>query len=207
MTDAEATEPYPEITYGHEVPEKLKADKMEKKMKKVIKEGGKRGVEIEGAADMGGLQFFVTKVDEPEGDEDLLYECMRSMNEKSDPSEEERKGGSGRIGKMIISWDKDSTKLALCSYVPPSKHEQLKADDWMKEILSVLGGTGEMGYGDAYTAKATIKNDPEKDVFILKVKDNALPQSIQFLQKKELFPDKVEDDDDDDFVMGDDDFP
>merc|ERR1712151_1364714 len=30
----------------------------EKKYKKVIKEGGKRGVEIEGAADMGGLQFF-----------------------------------------------------------------------------------------------------------------------------------------------------
>merc|ERR1712127_60436 len=29
-----------------------------KKMKQVIKEGGKRGVEIEGAADMGGLQFF-----------------------------------------------------------------------------------------------------------------------------------------------------
>merc|ERR1719215_1875554 len=27
-------------------------------LKKSIKEGGKRGVEIEGAADMGGLQFF-----------------------------------------------------------------------------------------------------------------------------------------------------
>merc|ERR1719264_1858548 len=39
-----------------------------KKLKKVIKEGGKRGVEIEGAADMGGLQFFCTSVDEPEGD-------------------------------------------------------------------------------------------------------------------------------------------
>merc|ERR1712048_1191764 len=112
----------------------------------------------------------------------------------------------GRIGKMIISCDTDSTKLALCSYVPPSKHEQLKADDWMKEILSVLGGTGEMGYGDAFTAKATIKNEPEKDVFILKVKDNIPPQSIEFLKGKGLFPDKVEDDDDDEFVFGDDDF-
>merc|ERR1711924_156954 len=36
---------------------------------------------------------------------------------------------------------------------------------------------------------------------------NALPQSIQFLQSKGLFPDKVEDGSDDDFVMGDDDFP
>ena len=33
------------------------------KLKKVIKEGGKRGVEIEGAADMGGLQFFCTSMD------------------------------------------------------------------------------------------------------------------------------------------------
>merc|ERR1711957_370519 len=46
-----------------------------KKLKKVLKEGGKRGVEIEGAADMGGLQFFCTSVDEPEGDCDLLLKC------------------------------------------------------------------------------------------------------------------------------------
>merc|ERR1719291_1619465 len=50
-----------------------------KKLKKVIKEGGKRGVEIEGAADMGGLQFFCTSVDEPEGDVELLEKCVGAM--------------------------------------------------------------------------------------------------------------------------------
>merc|ERR1712039_556702 len=74
-----------------------------KKLKKVIKEGGKRGVEIEGAADMGGLQFFCTSVDEPEGSTDLLMESVKAMNTKSDPTEEERKGGSGHIGKMVFS--------------------------------------------------------------------------------------------------------
>merc|ERR1719353_1332500 len=44
--DDEEGEPYPEITYGAEVPEKISSEKMEKKMKKVVKEGGKRGVEI-----------------------------------------------------------------------------------------------------------------------------------------------------------------
>merc|ERR1711920_382937 len=58
-------EPYPDIKYGCATPERLTTDKMEKKMKKIIKEGGKRGVEIEGAADMGGLQFFCTTMDEP----------------------------------------------------------------------------------------------------------------------------------------------
>merc|ERR1711953_1323766 len=99
----------------------------EKKMKKVTKEGGKRGVEIEGAADMGGLQFFCTTMDEPNGDVDLLYESMRAMNAKSDPSEEERKGGSGRIGKMLISKDQEDSKLAMVAYCPPAKQDELKA--------------------------------------------------------------------------------
>merc|ERR1712232_722710 len=96
--DAEAQggedgEAYPNIKYGCATPEHLLGPKMEKKLKKIVKEGGKRGVEIEGAADMGGLQFFCTSVDEPNGDADMLYESMRSMNAKNDPAEEERKGG------------------------------------------------------------------------------------------------------------------
>merc|ERR1712139_79437 len=113
------------------------------KMKKITKEGGKRGVEIEGAADMGGLQFFCTTMDEPGGDVDLLYESMKAMNEKSDPSEEERKGGSGRIGKMLISKNQEDSKLALVAYCPPAKQERLKAADWMGDILNALGG-GEL---------------------------------------------------------------
>ena len=37
-------------------------------MAKVIKEGGKKGVEIEGAADMGGLEFFCTTIESPDGE-------------------------------------------------------------------------------------------------------------------------------------------
>merc|ERR1712194_403349 len=61
-----------------ETPEKPAEDPA-KKLKKVLKEGGKRGVEIEGAADMGGLQFFCTSVDEPEGDVALLLESVKAM--------------------------------------------------------------------------------------------------------------------------------
>merc|ERR1712159_758960 len=48
------------------------AEDRKKQLKKVIKEGGKRGVEIEGAADMGGLQYFCTSMDEPSGDLEFL---------------------------------------------------------------------------------------------------------------------------------------
>merc|ERR1711939_405931 len=103
------------VTLGPKVPEPSK-ELDAKILKKTVKEGGKRGVEIEGAADMGGLKFFCTMVDEPNGDVDLLYESLRAMNAKSDPTEEERKGGSGRIGKMIISKNQEDTKLALVAY-------------------------------------------------------------------------------------------
>merc|ERR1711939_729722 len=91
-----------------------------KKMKKVIKEGGKRGVEIEGAADMGGLRFFSTSVDEPEGDLEMLIESMKAMNSQPDPGDEERKGCSGHIGKTTFS--AGSEQLSIVSYVP--KEEQ-----------------------------------------------------------------------------------
>lgn len=58
----------------------------------VIKEGGKRGVEIEGVADMGGLRYFCTAVAKPEGNIDYLEKSVDAMNEEADPTAEERRG-------------------------------------------------------------------------------------------------------------------
>merc|ERR1719429_490904 len=107
-------------------------------MKKVLKEGGKRGVEIEGATDMGGLKYFCTKVEEPAGDLDMLVESMKAMNAKSDPSEEERKGGSGHIGKMIFS--AGTEQLAIVAYVPEEKQGELAGEEWLATVLANFGG-------------------------------------------------------------------
>merc|ERR1719229_1695497 len=109
-----------------------------KKKKAVIKEGSKRGVEIEGAADMGGLQFFCTSVAEPEGDVELLVESVKAMNQKSDPTEEERKGGSGHIGKMIFS--AGSEQLAVVAYVPAEKQGELVCKEWIEHVLNLHSG-------------------------------------------------------------------
>merc|ERR1711879_451368 len=118
-------------------PEEL-AEERKKQKKKVIKEGGKRGVEIEGAADMGGLQFFCTSVDEPQGDHEMLMECVKAMNAKSDPTEEERKGGSGHIGKMVFSAGPD--QLAIVAYVPEEKQGELECSEWLEKVLSMYSG-------------------------------------------------------------------
>merc|ERR1739844_529615 len=141
---------------AEKTPEEL--DKAKKdKLKKVIKEGGKRGVEIEGAADMGGLQFFCTSMDTPEGDLDLLLESMTAMNAKSDPTEEERKGGSGHIGKMIFSAGTD--QLAVVAYVPEAKHGELVCEEWLKTVLGTQ--KGELLSSSPTVCSGSVRSNPD----------------------------------------------
>jgi len=179
-------------------PEKARKDKL----KKVLKEGGKRGVEIEGAADMGGLQFFCTSMDLPEGDLDLLVESMKAMNAKSDPTEEERKGGSGHIGKMIFS--AGTEQLAVVAYVPEAKQSDLSCEEWLKAVLSTFGG--DVVSAGAELSTGAVKTNSDKGVFPLKIREPLILEANNFLRKKGLFPDN-DGDDDDDYVFGDDDFP
>merc|ERR1712150_197862 len=173
-----------------------------KKLKKVIKEGGKRGVEIEGAADMGGLQFFCTSVDEPDGDIALLVESVKAMNTKSDPAEEERKGGSGHIGKMVFSAGTD--QLAICAYVPEEKQAELECDEWIKKVLALFQGSVVASAKDYCTG--SIKTDGNKGIFPLKIRESLILEANNFLRSKGLFPED-NDSDDDEYVFGDDDFP
>jgi len=201
-----------DIKKAQEKKEKEQADKPKdekppedpaKKLKKVIKEGGKRGVEIEGAADMGGLQFFCTSVDEPEGDISLLVESVKAMNAKSDPAEEERKGGSGHIGKMVFS--AGSTQLAIVAYVPEEKQGELVCEEWLQKVVSMHGGGKVLSSAKDYCS-GCIPADADKGVFPLKIREGLIIEANNFLRSKGLFPEDTGDSDDD-MVFGDDDFP
>jgi len=132
-----------------------------KKLKKVIKEGGKRGVEIEGAADMGGLRFFSTSVDEPQGDLELLVESMKAMNNQPIPGDEERKGCSGHIGKTIFS--AGTEQLAIVSYVPKEEQGNLNCKEWLEAILANFGGELLSTSDDICCGR--VKTDGNKNVF------------------------------------------
>lgn len=181
-------------------PEELEKERKDK-LKKAIKEGGKRGVEIEGAADMGGLQFFCTSVDVPQGDLDMLVESMKAMNEEADPTQEERKGGSGNIGKMIFS--AGTEQLAVVAYVPASKEKELSAQDWLESVLGNFGGVVQTK--GKQISSGFVKTDGNKNVFPLKIREPMILEANNYLRKKGLFPE--DDSDDDEMVFGDDDFP
>lgn len=185
--------------------ERLNDDKLAKKMKAVRKEGGKKGVEIEGAADMGGLKYFVTKVEEPEGDVDMMVETMKNMNLKSDPSDEERKGGSGHIGKMIVSHNDD--RCGIVAYVPVTNGNECNAKVWLESVVALL----EVGKpavredsGECY-AMIEIPKNKETNCFPLKIYPNVITHGLNYLKKKGLFPDEP-DDDDDEIIYGEEDF-
>jgi len=183
----------------------------DKLLKTVVKEGGKRGVEIEGAADMGGLQFFCTMIEKPEGDVDLLLESMKAMNQKSNPSDEERKGGAGKIGKMIFSCT--DKVFAAVSYVPSDKAPQCSAKEWLSEVVANVANHAAVetiktfeGVDERSWAAVSIATDGEKGLFAIKMRDPSISMAYNFLKKRGLFPD-ADDEDDDEMVFGDEDFP
>jgi len=206
-----------------------KAAAADKKLReKIIKEGGKKGVEIEGASDMGGLDFFCTTMELPDGNEEHLELSMLAMNAEPDPEAEDRKGCSGHIGKMIYS--AGVAQLALVAYVPDDEFNKsaskVDVGAWMDHVLGAIGGvvtkkatpvisqipdkkTGDVLAGTNGKIKGKIvvavaKADADKGKFPLKDKDAAMAAAFQFLRSKGAFPED-DGDESDDMVFGDDD--
>ena len=186
-----------------------KQAEIEKKLiKDVTKEGGKKGVEIEGAADMGGLEFFCTTMEKPDGELKFLKMSMEAMNEVPDPEGEERRGGSGHVGKMLFSAGTEA--MSMVAYVPKDKQDRINATEWLKSVCGDAGVKGELqAGGDAGLATAIAKANPDAGMFTIKMKDAAMAHGFSYLRERGCFPEDTGDDDDDDgeYVYGDDDFP
>jgi len=180
----------------------------EKEIKAIKKEGGKKGSEIAGAADMGGMTFMNCSLDSMDlggktiGDVERMATALTEMNRELDPEQEEAKGGSGHVAKALFSYG--SEKAAVVCYVPLEHQKTVTAEQWCGEIVGGLGGKVLEG-ATPELAKGEIVGDG-KDRFPIKLKDEALSASIKFLVKVGVFPDK-DDDSEDEMVFGDDDFP
>ena len=51
-----------------------------KTLKAIVKEGGKKGAEVAGAADMGGMTHMNVSLDLPEGRTDMMLKALEAMN-------------------------------------------------------------------------------------------------------------------------------
>ena len=156
---------------------------------------------------MGGLEFFCTTIETPEGDVELLQMAMTAMNAQPDPEAEDRKGCSGHVGKMIFSTSVE--QLAIVAYVPAAKKEKIDITEWVQSVLTAVGGTVMMR--PPMEAVSPDKGSssrgwlPTRRIkYSLKDKDTAMAAAFTFLREKGAFPED-DGDESDDMVFGDDD--
>ncbi|GLC42912.1 hypothetical protein PLESTB_001813800 [Pleodorina starrii] len=162
------------------------------------KEGGKKGVDISGMSDMGGVKFFNVTLESCNGDLELVSTALEGMNAPVDEAAEERKGGAGHLGKLLLSAG-DKT-LALVCNVPKDlaeQYEHVKASEWVDKVVEAAGGKVAKREEEGEVIKVLIEGDTENGLFPLKMRDAASSAGFAFLREKNLLP---ADDSDDDYI-------
>lgn len=172
----------------------------EKQIKAAVKEGGKKGQDLAGMSDMGGVKFFSVAVESALGDWTLMEKILEGMNKEVDPNADDRKGGAGHIGKCLLFAD-EKILLILC-HVPTALANDLDPKEWFGTLTSSVKATqvGEPssiaeGPAAGVVFKAELKADADKQCFPLKERDIAISRSYEFLVSKQLVrPDESDDD-------------
>jgi len=179
------------------------AKKLAKKIAAVEKEGGKKGVEIEGACDMGGLQFFCTQLDEPDGSLEYLKLGFNAMNAECDPAAEERKGGAGAVSKVVFS--AGSKELLIICNVTEDKltdtagknegdapMKAVNASDWVQHILNGFAknfpGLKVSADSNDTFAIGSVPASEAKACFPIKMKDDAMQLAYAYLNANNCMP-------------------
>ena len=138
---------------------------------------------------------------------------MAAMNAQPDPGDEERKGCSGHVGKMIFS--AGTKQLAIVAYVPDGEHNKsagnVDVTAWTETVCTAVGAKIVTAEAAAKSPKggkvvvAAVAADPDAGKFPIKDKDTAMAAAFAFLREKGAFPED-DGDSDDEPVFGDDAF-
>jgi hypothetical protein len=165
----------------------------EKLKKAAFKEGGKKGVDMAGMSDLGGVKFFNLSVETPEGDMELLEVVLQGMNVEVDEAAEERKGGSGHIGKMLLS--AGQKQLAVLCHVPKALQEAtptFSIKEWAEAVAKA--GSAKIVEETDEIIKIVGEGDQTKELFPLKMRDAAQAAGFAYIKGKGLIPEEDSDD-------------
>lgn len=164
----------------------------EKQVKAAIKEGGKKGQDLQGMNAMGGVKFFGVVVETALGERELLMKVLEGMNKVVDDSADERKGGAGEIGKTLLYADNDV--LLMLSHVPECLEGDISQKEWFGAICEAVKATPE-DTDQKGVMFASVKADADNEIFPLKLREAASNKSYEFLVGKGLVRPESDDDD------------
>lgn len=149
--------------------------------------------------DKSGMPFFCTLLEEPLGDLKETTEAFEIMNQPITKKTGEIVKDVRGIGKLALSTNDD--QMIVACYVP--KDKELSAKDWLESILaSYPDAEVNEVTDDDLIAIGTIKNNPDKDIYVFKMRDEIISKQYAFLREKGLLP-PVEVDEDEE-LLGDD---
>merc|ERR1711935_1173077 len=102
------------------------------------------------------------------------------MDVPIDPNLEETKGGSGHVGKCLLSYNKD--KVGLLCNVPEDLKDKVDAKKWMEAVLKTADKrltTKMMPGASAAQAKGEVYGDGEKGLYPIKIRDELILGSLK----------------------------
>jgi hypothetical protein len=173
------------------------AEARTKEIKASTKEGGKKGQDLIGMCDIGGMKYFTVAMETCKGDWELLEAAMAGANKPVDPDGDDRKGGAGELGKCFLSCD-EKNYCAMLMHMPKDKQGDLSLKEWAETMISSPDVRGEIIFEseDGSTIKAVAKQNSEHELFPLKQRDAAINASFRMLKEKKLVADDDSESDD-----------
>ncbi len=123
-----------------------------------------------------GMAFFCTILEETQGDPEMLLEALEIMNKVVKKPDGTTVRDVSNIGKLLLSANED--QLAITTYIPSDLKKtsgiNFTAWDWMDLILHEYAGKKRQFRPESTetVASGLILNDPAKDIYVFKLKDN-----------------------------------
>lgn len=165
----------------------------DKEVKAAVKEGGKKGQDIAGMNAMGGVKFFHIAAETAKSSMTLLEKVLEGFNKEVDDSADDRKGGAGDLGKILLSASDE--RLNLVCHVPKELAGAIDAKEWFKTVADACGATILPQGDDETVQKAELLANTEKSIFPIKVRDDGINAGYNYLVAKQLVRPEESDDD------------
>lgn len=140
-----------------------------------------------GMSDMGGVKFFTIALETPNGDMELMDSVLSGMNAEVDESAEERKGGAGALGKMLLS--AGDKQLAIVCHVPKALQESNSNFSIKAWVAAVVEATGaKVTEEGEELVRIVAEGDADAGRFPLKMRDAAQTACFGYLRSAGLLP-------------------
>ena len=146
-----------------------------------------------------GYPYFCAQLNECMGDEKVLASCLEMMNKESEGKK--RLGNTKDIAKLLVS--SNDEYLTAFVYIPESSGGNIasKELEFLKEAVGKEmneSNKDDLVYStrDNGITGVKIVNNPDKNIYVFKLRDEIISRGNAYLREKKLIPSPEDDSDD-----------